>query len=87
MSGLVAAALHGVDERRVAGRMPHAACRRRRTHRITRNAEIRAGFTEKRVSIHDRGRKVLERWRTTMRYPPCIQAILVLDTESYGSVF
>lgn len=25
MSGLVAAALHGVDERRVAGRMPHAA--------------------------------------------------------------
>jgi hypothetical protein len=27
MSGLVAAALHGVDERRVAGRMLQAACR------------------------------------------------------------
>ncbi len=25
MSGLVAAALHGVDERRVAGRMPQAS--------------------------------------------------------------
>ncbi len=72
MSGLVAAALHGVDERRVAGRMLQAACRVLRTHRITRNAEIRAGFTEKRESIHDRGRKVLERWCTTMRYPPCI---------------